>query len=189
MASNLGQRIFATTMAAVFIISACAFSAFVLYDMHQSKKNNAAAKTQQQQATSKPSQGKQLEGFTPVESVSELQSTDSKVGDGPEAKPGDTVTVDYTGAVAATGKIFESSKDSGQPATLSLDQVIDGWKEGIPGMKVGGTRRLVIPADKAYGANPPQGSGIPANAALVFDVTLHNVAAPSENPNSAQPQQ
>jgi FKBP-type peptidyl-prolyl cis-trans isomerase FkpA len=191
MATNLGQRIFAATMAGVFILSACAFSAFVLYDMHQAKKNQASGQQnqQQQQQASKPSQGKPLDNFTPVESVSELQSSDTKVGDGTEAKAGDTVTVDYTGAVASTGKIFESSKDSGQPATLSLDQVIDGWKEGIPGMKVGGTRRLVIPADKAYGANPPQGSGIPANAALVFDVTLHSVSAPSENSGAAQPQQ
>jgi FKBP-type peptidyl-prolyl cis-trans isomerase len=177
--SNIPQRVFAGVMAGVFILSACAFSAFVLYDMSQSRKQNSDKKAAQQQAAANSSKGKQLEGFTPVESVTELQTTDTKVGDGDEAKAGDTVTVDYTGAVAATGKIFESSKDSGQPATLSLDQVIDGWKEGIPGMKVGGSRRLVIPAEKAYGANPPQGSEIPANAALVFDVTLHKVGAPA----------
>jgi len=85
------------------------------------------------------------------------------------------VTVDYTGAVAATGVIFQSSIDSGQPVTFSLDQVIDGWKEGMVGMKIGGKRRLIIPADKAYGANPPQNSGIPANAPLVFDVTLYSI--------------
>jgi len=185
--STIGQRIFAFTMAAVFLFSAVAFSAFVIYDMSQTRNKDAATKN----ATSAPQQpagesvGKSLEGFTPVETVGELQTVDTKPGDGDEAKAGDSVTVDYTGAVAATGKIFESSKDSGQPATLSLDQVIDGWKQGIPGMKVGGVRRLVIPAELAYGPNPPQGSSIPANAALVFDVTLVKInpaAAPTPAP-------
>lgn len=120
-------------------------------------------------------QGKQLEGFTPVTEVSELQKIDTVAGDGAEVKAGDTVTVDYTGAVAATGTIFQSSKDTGQPVTFSLDGVIKGWTEGVPGMKVGGTRRLVIPAEMAYGANPPAGSGIPANAPLVFDITLYAI--------------
>jgi FKBP-type peptidyl-prolyl cis-trans isomerase len=92
-------------------------------------------------------------------------------------KAGDTVTVDYTGAVAATGVIFQSSKDTGQPVSFSLDGVIKGWTDGLPGMKVGGTRRLIIPAGQAYGANPPAGSGIPANAPLVFDITLYKVGS------------
>ena len=81
----------------------------------------------------------------------------------------------WTGAVAATGAIFQSSLDTGEPVSFGLDQVITGWRDGLVGMKVGGTRRLLIPADQAYGANPPSGSGIPANAALVFDVTLHKI--------------
>ena len=55
---------------------------------------------------------------------------------------------------------------------FSLSGVIKGWTDGVPGMKVGGIRRLVIPADQAYGATPPEGSGIPANAPLVFDIEL-----------------
>src|SRR5205085_521848 len=94
-------------------------------------------------------------------------------GTGDTVKPNATVTVDYTGAVASTGVIFQSSKDSGQPVSFPLSGVIKGWTQGIPGMKVGGTRRLLIPASLAYGATPPQGSGIPANADLVFDVTMH----------------
>lgn len=171
------QRIIAFTMAAVFIISACAFSAFVVYDMYQSRKQNTA----QRAADANALKGKKLEGFTPVETVTELQKIDTKPGTGAEAKADSTVTVDYTGAVAATGVIFESSKDSGQPATFPLNQVIEGWKQGIPGMKEGGVRRLVIPADLAYGASPPPGSGIPANAALVFDVTMIKVSAPTDN--------
>ncbi|MEO7364417.1 MAG: FKBP-type peptidyl-prolyl cis-trans isomerase, partial [Candidatus Saccharimonadales bacterium] len=96
-------------------------------------------------------------------------------GTGAEVKTGDSVTVDYTGAVAATGIIFQSSLDSGQPASFPLANVIKGWQEGVPGMKVGGTRRLLIPAALAYGPNPPGGSGIPANADLVFDITLRSI--------------
>lgn len=182
--TSVPQRIFAFVMAGVFIISACAFSAFVIWDMRNSssKGDDQKAATEAAEAAQQAnaSAGKPLENFEPVEAVGELQSSDSKPGEGAEAKAGDSVQVDYTGAVAATGKIFQSSKDSGQPVTLSLESVIEGWKEGIPGMKEGGTRRLLIPAEKAYGANPPQGSGIPANAALVFDVTLIKVNPPAE---------
>ena len=122
-----------------------------------------------------PLQGTKLSGFTPVSQVDTLQKIDLEVGTGKEVKPGDTVTVDYTGALAADGTIFQSSLDTGQPVSFSLDGVIKGWTEGIPGMKEGGKRRLIIPAELAYGGNPPQGSGIPPNAALVFDVTLHSV--------------
>ncbi|MDE2030792.1 MAG: FKBP-type peptidyl-prolyl cis-trans isomerase [Patescibacteria group bacterium] len=114
-----------------------------------------------------------LQNFTPVSKVDSLQKTDLVVGTGAEVKPGDTVSVQYTGAVAATGEIFQSSKDFGTaPVTFPLSGVIKGWTDGIPGMKVGGTRRLLIPAAEAYGATPPPGSGIPANADLVFDVEL-----------------
>lgn len=118
--------------------------------------------------------GTQLQNFTPVATVPELQKTDLTEGTGAEVKPTDKVTVDYTGAVAATGKIFESSKDSGQTVTFGLNQVIKGWTDGVPGMKVGGTRRLVIPAAQAYGANSPS-ADIPANADLVFDITLQAI--------------
>ena len=119
-------------------------------------------------------QGKPLAGFTPVPSVAELQKIDTEVGSGKEVKAGDTVTVEYTGALASTGIVFESSKDSGQPVPLSLDQVIPGWSQGIPGMKEGGTRRLLIPSSLAYG---PQGAGssIPPNSDLVFDVKVIKV--------------
>lgn len=114
-----------------------------------------------------------LSNFTPVAQVSTLEKIDTVVGTGALVKAGDTVSVHYTGAVAATGAIFQSSKDFGtEPVTFPLSGVIKGWTDGIPGMKIGGTRRLVIPAAMAYGANPPQGSGIPANADLVFDVEL-----------------
>ncbi|HPR10068.1 MAG TPA: FKBP-type peptidyl-prolyl cis-trans isomerase [Candidatus Saccharibacteria bacterium] len=115
-----------------------------------------------------------MEGFTPVASVPELKTEDLVVGTGAEAKPGDTVTVDYIGVLAATGAGFDNSIDRGQPATFGLGQVIVGWQEGIPGMKEGGKRRLYIPAAKAYGEQSPSPL-IPANSDLVFDVTLIKV--------------
>jgi len=116
-------------------------------------------------------EGTQLQNFTPAGTVDKVQATDLKVGTGEEVKKGDTITFDYTGALAANGKIFQSSLDTGKPITYSLNDLIKGWQEGIPGMKVGGKRRLMIPAALGYGsASQP---GIPANSDLVFDITVH----------------
>lgn len=171
------QRIIALVIAILFFGFSFAASFVVIWQLY---KDNKEAKTVNNPSSSvttssKKLQGTQLANFTPVSSVDTLQTTDTKVGTGTEVKAGDSVTVDYTGAVAATGVIFQSSLDTGQTASFNLNGVIKGWTDGIPGMKVGGTRRLLIPADQAYGANPPSGSGIPANAALVFDVTLQSI--------------
>ncbi len=167
-------------IALLFLLTSVGFSLFVIWQNNeQSKKDKQSAQVQQaiqdqQQSQNKEGklEGTQLKNFTPVSHVEKLTVTDTVVGKGEAVKAGDTVTVHYTGAVAATGIIFQSSLDMGQPATFGLNQVIKGWTDGIPGMKVGGTRRLLIPADQAYGANPPQGSNIPPNADLVFDVQL-----------------
>jgi len=115
-----------------------------------------------------------LENFDPIANVTKLETIDLQEGGGQAVKASDTVTVHYTGALAATGEVFESSRDSGQPVTFGLNQVIQGWGEGIPGMKAGGTRRLIIPADLAYGAQSPSAS-IPPNSALVFDVEVISI--------------
>ncbi len=109
-----------------------------------------------------------MDNFTPIAQVDELTKIDIKPGDGDEVQPNATITAHYTGAVAATGTIFQSSKEFGRPISFSLNQVIKGWTDGVPGMKVGGTRRLLIPAAQAYGSTPPPGSGIPADADLVL---------------------
>lgn len=113
-----------------------------------------------------------LDDFTPVDNVLELGITDLVAGTGSEAASSDTVTCHYTGALAKTGAVFQSSHDFGRPISFPLNGVIQGWTEGVPGMKVGGKRRLLIPAVKAYGSRPPFGSGIPADADLVFDIEL-----------------
>ncbi len=107
--------------------------------------------------------------------VTELVIVDDVVGTGEAVKPGDTVTVHYTGASASTGKVFDSSWSRGEPISFGLDQVIAGWGTGLVGMKEGGRRTLVIPGDQAYGANPPPGSGIAPNETLVFTVDLISI--------------
>ncbi|MCX7619872.1 MAG: FKBP-type peptidyl-prolyl cis-trans isomerase [Acidimicrobiales bacterium] len=108
-----------------------------------------------------------------------LQQTDLVVGDGAEAKTGDTVKVEYVGVLYEGGKEFDASWNRGAEPfefTLGSGQVIKGWDQGVVGMKVGGRRQLVIPADLAYGS---QGQGdIPANATLVFVVDLLQVCTP-----------
>jgi len=102
---------------------------------------------------------------------------DTLVGQGDEAVAGKAVFMQYTGMLE-DGTVFDSSKNAGQPFGFVLGQghVIAGWEQGVPGMKVGGTRRLIIPADMAYGAagvTAPDGTVvIPGNATLIFDVEL-----------------
>lgn len=116
-------------------------------------------------------EGTKLQDFEPRDAVSQLEVIDVVVGTGDEVPVGATITAHYTGALVADGTIFQSSKDFGNPITFGLNQVIKGWTDGVPGMKVGGTRRLIIPAAQAYGASSPA-PNIPANSDLVFDIEL-----------------
>lgn len=116
-------------------------------------------------------EGTKLPNYEPRENVAQLETIDTEVGDGEEVRAGATITAHYTGALCKNGIIFQSSHDMGQAITFGLNQVIDGWKLGVPGMKVGGTRRIVIPAEQAYGEHSPA-PNIPANSDLVFDIDL-----------------
>ncbi len=110
-----------------------------------------------------------------VKTDSGLQYIDVVVGDGREAVKGDLVVVHYTGTLTG-GKKFDSSKDRNDPFSFPLGagRVIKGWDEGVAGMKVGGTRKLTIPAHLGYGARGA-GGVIPPNATLLFDVELLEV--------------
>jgi FKBP-type peptidyl-prolyl cis-trans isomerase len=101
---------------------------------------------------------------------------DLVVGKGAAVKNGDVVSVHYTGTLL-DGTKFDSSKDRGQPFTTPIPgRVIQGWNRGIPGMKVGGKRKLTIPSSLGYG---PQGQGkIPPNATLIFEIELLDVKTP-----------
>lgn len=114
---------------------------------------------------------------TPIAPLKDLQMKDEVVGTGAEAKKGDSVTVQYVGALT-NGKIFDASKnhgDAGFTFTLGGGQVIKGWDMGVAGMKVGGKRILAIPAALGYGPQEMGNGAIPANSDLLFEVELIKV--------------
>jgi len=120
-------------------------------------------------------EGTKLANFTPIASVDELGIEDLKPGEGDIVPEGATITAHYTGALCKDGTIFQSSHDFGKPATFGLHQVISGWTQGVPGMKVGGIRRLTIPAALAYGS-ARAATNIPPNSDLVFDIELVSIS-------------
>ena len=184
------QRVFAFIAALLFLATSVAVSGVVIWQVREQNKTQKALETAQKLQADRPLiegdptdlkpgsmvgplQGTKLINFTVTNSIPNLKCLDLQVGTGEVVKPGDTITAHYTGAVAKDGTIFQSSHDGpNQPVAFSLNGVIAGWTEGVPGMIVGGVRRLLIPAAKAYGGSPPQGSGIPVDADLVFDIEL-----------------
>ncbi len=105
-----------------------------------------------------------------------LQTKDLKVGTGATVPAGATVSANYVGVACSTGKVFDSSyAHGGKPISFSLNSVIPGWTQGIPGMKVGGVRLLSIPAALAYGANGQPAAGIAANEPLFFVVEVAKI--------------
>lgn len=186
MSTSKTQRIISFVLAILFAGSTVgAVAYYVIINKEQQKEQEALMAMQEdlyqqnqqqlqqeQPQTDNKLKGTKLQSYEPVASIASLQTIDIIPGSGDTVEPNDTVTVHYTGALASDGTIFESSLDSGSTATFGLNQVIAGWTQGLPGMKTGGTRRLLIPSSLAYGATPPQGSNIPANADLVFDVQL-----------------
>lgn len=161
----------------MFLVTSSALAIVVIITLVQQSHSQTGDGASSQQASNKPATdttkltGTKMTGYTPTTTpITELKYDDTKVGTGQEVKPGDTITALYTGWLATTGVIFDAAADHGGPQTFSLSQVIAGWSQGIPGMKVGGTRRLYIPASLGYGSQGNQ--GIPPNSDLVFDVTV-----------------
>ena len=111
--------------------------------------------------------------------MTEFTTVDNKLGEGREAEKGLTITVHYSGWIYdeneddKKGNKFDSSKDRNEPFTfvLGVGQVIKGWDDGFTGMKIGGTRTIIIPSEMGYGSRGA-GSVIPPNADLIFDVEL-----------------
>jgi FKBP-type peptidyl-prolyl cis-trans isomerase len=129
------------------------------------------AAARQGETTPPPQQGSGKEVVT----RSGLRYTDLKLGEGEEAKAGNTVEVHYVGWLEDRTR-FDASQNPEHPFTfrIGIDEVIQGWHEGITGMRVGGKRRLVVPPDLGYGK---QGAGqvVPPNATLIFEVELLKV--------------
>ncbi|MEI7632308.1 MAG: FKBP-type peptidyl-prolyl cis-trans isomerase [bacterium] len=198
MSERAGQRIAAFALAGVFFFSSVALTGFVIWQIRKDSQTSSAdtsnsatdtsaikaadaarIKQQQEQPQNTPQEGKlkgtKLADFTSQEQlVTDLQKIDLVEGTGNAVATGAKVTVHYTGALVSNGIIFESSKDGGKPASFPLSGVIKGWQDGVPGMKVGGKRRLVIPYALAYGeaGSPPS---IPAKSDLVFDIELISI--------------
>jgi FKBP-type peptidyl-prolyl cis-trans isomerase len=172
--TRLRDRIFAGFGAVLFLGSAVAVSAYYVATSHSSSDTTNPQTAQQ---TCSDSQKEPTfaapEAYKPEGAVTELQTTDLQEGSGPAAKDGDCLVVKYYGTLATTGAKFDENYTDTTAFAFKLGQgqVIQGWDKGMVGMKAGGTRRLVIPAAQAYGAQSPS-EDIPANSDLVFEVKL-----------------
>lgn len=135
----------------------------------------ATATTGSEQPTAAGSAATQQSQFFDFSKATKTSSglafIDVAPGSGSSPRVDQVVSVHYTGKLASNGKTFDSTAGR-DPASFSLTRVIKGFSEGILTMKPGGKRIVYIPANLAYGANPPPGSGIPANADLIFEIEL-----------------
>lgn len=191
MADALRVRLPTAAVLAVLLLGACGYP-------DPTPNNGGVATTLQ--TTPTPAAGADAfdegAGKTPVTYPDGLRVLDLKVGDGPMVPRAASVNVHYSGWLT-DGTLFDSSRQRGQPICANLDpnaqgqqgactSVIPGWNEGIPGMKVGGRRKLSIPPALAYGSqgSPPT---IPPNATLVFTVEVLSIEAqptPSPSPSA-----
>lgn len=148
-------------------------SYFLIILNNNDRQNGQDQTSQADQSTTAPSGKVDTTAYKVEGKVTQLQIADEVVGTGPAVKITDVIRMHYKGTLAQTGVKFDSSYDRGEPLTCSLGGLIVGWQQGIPGMKVGGKRRLVIPSALAYGAQAT--AGIPANSDLVFEVELLDI--------------
>ena len=175
MSINRG-RIFAGFGAGLFLVTSSALAIAVIWASVSPKSQGAAILNPSSQANANASLptgrvGSLMPGFAPItKPLTHLEEGDLTTGTGTSVQAGATVKVNYIGVLAASGRIFDTSASHGGPTTFSLNSVIPGWRLGIPGMKVGGIRLLLIPAAMGYGATAT--GSIPANSALAFYVQL-----------------
>jgi peptidylprolyl isomerase len=170
------DRFFAAFGALLFLVTASALTIAVIVNGVSNHNNPSTDKTSQTcTATSVTAAAESApEVYKPTGVVKSLEKTDLQPGTGASVKSGDCLQVKYSGVVAATGSVFQENFDQTTAFQFQLGhgQVIQGWDQGLVGVKAGGVRRLVIPAALAYGSSPPAGSNIPANADLVFTVKI-----------------
>lgn len=168
------QRILIITVVLAFAVSTFSVTALVIWDLARNKTDTAATEDQNTEDIQK--QLEELQKQQEAQKGAKVEKTDIQVGNGAEAVAGKKVTVHYTGTLKSDGSKFDSSVDRGEPFTFTLGagEVIKGWDQGVAGMKVGGQRKLVIPAVLAYGEASPS-EAIPPNSDLVFEVELLKV--------------
>ncbi len=173
----VGGRFFAGFGAALFLVTSSALTIAVVLSLSSSSSSKPnTTLTANANNTACPSGysvpvGSKLQGYTPqTKPLPHLEIGDLKAGTGASVSSGATVSACYIGALADSGVVFDTSNAHGGPQSFSLSSVIPGWQVGIPGMKVGGTRELLIPAAMAYGSQKT--GSIPANSDLVFFVLV-----------------
>jgi len=152
------------------------FSSLLLSSCTKCSSEKASDTGSNASENSQPASGDEIsENKSEQKNSNELQIDDVVIGNGATAESGKKVTVHYTGTLV-DGKKFDSSKDRNRPFTFDLGagKVIKGWDEGVVGMKVGGTRKLIIPASMGYKERGVPGV-IPPNSVLLFEVELLGV--------------
>ena len=176
--AELPKRIGAFIAAVLFLVTTAGITIVVIWQASQQNKQNAGDQIVDKCQLNNGIQAEILadpEPYKPTLPVNDVVKEDIPPGHGQEAKIGDCLQVKYYGTVADSGKKFDSNFD--QPTTLKFrigtGAVIPGWDQGLLGMKLGGTRRLVIPPALAY-KDQAQGE-IPANSTLVFVVKLEKI--------------
>lgn len=174
--TSKGTRIGAVIVLLIFSLSIIAAAAVPLMNRdkttsEQTDIQKQIEELQQQQEEQEPAEidpNLKQEG-----AITTMQIIDITTGTGKEAKLGNTIKVKYKGALAATGEVFDSNSE-GVEFPLEVGGLIEGWTEGVPGMREGGKRKLIIPAAKGYGETGT--SGIPPNSDLVFEIELISVS-------------
>lgn len=186
--AKVHERIFAGLGALFFLLSACALSIYVIFQVTNGDEANkpATTATAQCEQTSVPAGTEAVPEVATTDAVTALQTTDITVGSGETAAVGDCLQMKYVGSLASTGEVFDGNfdKETALQFQLGQGQVIPGWDQGLVGMKVGGVRKLVIPADLAYkstgvcktynqsDSTKCDAYSIPPDATLVFTVKL-----------------
>ncbi|MBI4034555.1 FKBP-type peptidyl-prolyl cis-trans isomerase [Candidatus Saccharibacteria bacterium] len=156
-------------MAVVFVLTGVVFSVIIFFQNNNQKDNTSQNQPDKLVGTKMPN-------FQSRAKVDQLEIQDIAKGSGQVVKDGSTVTLQYLGARSSDGLIFDTTLDQGQAATFQLSKgsVIDGFRQGLIGMKVGGSRNMWIPAALGYGA-AGAGQYIPPNTDLFFQVSLQDV--------------
>ena len=172
--ADLPKRLITGFMAFLFLLTTVGFTAFIIWEVSKQENNNNSALDQQNTCGQIPPQAETLpkpEIYKTTTGVKKLEIKDLEAGAGQAVQSGDCINVKYYGTLA-NGKRFDDnfSLPTALQRPIGVGYLIPGWDQGLIGMQVGGTRRLVIPPELAYGDKAS--GGIPANSTLVFVIKL-----------------